>query len=101
MARHLEPEREAAEAFEARVAARNRAIYGFRRAGMNTAVLLADPGVDREEVVSSQNPQKTLRGIGPEAVLGEDRIAHLAGGRIRVLPEREIQFSRRDAAREP
>src|SRR5262245_27814995 len=101
VARHLEPESETAEASEAGVAARDRSVDGFRRARMDAAVLLADPGVDGEEVVTAQDPQQTFRGVGSEAALGEDRLPHLARGRIGFLPQREIQSSRRDTAREP
>src|SRR5262249_34639766 len=83
-----------------RIPPRDGPICSARRAVVAAAVLLADPGIDGEEVVAAENPKQSLRGVGPEAVLGGDRAADLLGGDLAALPGAQVELSARDAPRE-
>src|SRR5688572_30312520 len=86
--RHLEPEGEPAVRTESRVAARDRSIGRRRSTGMEAAVLLPGPGVEREKVVAPENAQQTLGCVRTEVALGEDRPAEILGRARPVLPRR-------------
>lgn len=70
-------------------------------AGIAAAILLAHPGIDREEVMPAENSEKSLGRVGSEAVLGLDRDANVLRGDSAALPFSEIELSARDAPSQP
>ena len=83
---HVEPHRESAMRSISRIPPGDGTIRSAPGAGVAAPVLLAHPGIERQEVVASQNSQETFRGVGTEAVLELDRGANLLGGCVRCLP---------------
>src|SRR5205814_1470044 len=69
-------------------------------AGMELAVLHPRPRVDREKVVTPDQTQQSFRGIRPKAPLRHDALPDLMAFETVALPLRQIEPSRRDAARE-